>query len=171
MPNKKNISLLDNLKQKIKDSKSVAVLEYQGLKVNSLNDLRLKIKENEAEAIVAKNTLMQLALKEEGYKDNVSEHFKGPTAVVFSYKDPISSLKPIFDFAKDNELPKFKFAFIEGQFTSAQQLKAISELPSKEQLLAKIVGSLKSPLSGFVNVLGGSQRKFVTVLSKIAESK
>ena len=115
---------------------------------------------------------MKLALNEEGVDtSSFNAELTGPNAAIFSYGDPVAYFKTIFDFAEKIDLPKVKFAIIEGNFTSATDVKVVSELPSREQLLAQVVGALKSPLSGLVNVLGGTQRKFVTVLSRISEKK
>jgi len=83
----------------------------------------------------------------------IDEQLKGPTAVIFSYQDPVAYLKPLFAFAKKLELPTVKFALIEGAYTAAEKVKAISELPTREELLAKVVGGLNAPLSGFMNIL------------------
>lgn len=169
MPNQKNINTVKELKEKIAKSRSITFIDYQGLDVNSINEFRQQITDQNGETIIARNTLLKLALEEEGYKE--TSELKGPTAAVLSYEDPISPVKTIFDYAKKLDLPKVKFSFIEKVYTTEADTKVLSELPSKEELLAKVVGGLKSPLYGFVNVLGGTQRKFVTVLSRIAETK
>jgi large subunit ribosomal protein L10 len=172
MPNTKNTELVQNLREKVRKAKSLTFIDYLGLNVNDINDFRAKMRELGAETEVTKNTLVLLALKEESVDTSeMEQHLKGPTATIFSYEDPVSHLKTVYEFAKKLELPQIKFAYIEGNYTTAVQTETISELPSREDLIAKIVGGLKSPLSGFVNVLGGTNRQFVTVLSKIAESK
>ncbi|OFW63202.1 MAG: 50S ribosomal protein L10 [Actinobacteria bacterium RBG_19FT_COMBO_36_27] len=172
MAKDKNIQTVESLREKVKKAKSITIMDYLGLEVNNINDLRAKITEKNADTVVAKNTLLKIALKEEGISSKEADaQLKGPTAAVFAYDDPISPLKVIFEFAKNFELPKVKFSFLDKTFTDASQVKILSELPSKDQLLAQIVGGLKSPLSGIVNVLGGTQSKFVTVLSRISEKK
>ncbi len=172
MPNQKNQNLIEEIKAKVKKARSITFVDYLGLKVNDINDFRQKMTDEQAESVIAKNTLIKLALKEEGiHSPEIDDQLKGPTAAIFSYKDPVAYLKPLFEFAKKMELPKVKFAVIEGVYTEADQVETISQLPSKEQLLAQVVGGMKSPLSGLVNVLGGTQRKLVTVLFRIAEDK
>jgi len=170
MPNQKNIEKVDNLKEKIKSAKSIVFAEYHGLDANKVNELRTKVKENGGEMIVEKNTLMKVALKEES-QDMVNSELKGPVATFFAYEDAITPLKAIAEFAKELKVPELKVGIFDGKITDAKQLKVLSELPSREELMAKIVGSLSAPLSGYVNVLGGSQRQFVQVVSAIAESK
>jgi large subunit ribosomal protein L10 len=172
MPNQKNTNTIEKLKEKVAKAKSITFVDYLGLNVNDINEFRQQMTDQEAEPVIAKNTLMRLALKEEGFESAaIDEQLKGPTAAIFSYKDPVAYLKPLYEFAKKMELPKIKFALIEGAYTDADKVETIGQLPTREQLLTQIVVGLNAPLSGFVNVIGGSQRKFVTVLSKIAEDK
>ncbi len=172
MPNQQKIDLVKNLRDRIKKAKSITVVNYVGLDVNNINDLRSRIKEQKAESLVTKNTLLKLAFEEEGIKDKeIAPHLKGPTAVIFAYEDPISYIKAIYEFAKEFELPKVKFSIIEGIFTAADRVEQISELPTKEQLLAQVVGGIKSPITGLVNVLSGTRNSLVNVLAKVAETK
>ncbi|MDC0449193.1 50S ribosomal protein L10 [bacterium] len=173
MPNQKNIQAVRDLKEKILKAKSITFAEYHGLDVNKLNDLRSKIKDDEAEMLVTKNTLLKIALDEAKIKGakEAAQDLKGPTAVIFSYSDALAPLKTIFEFAKTLELPKVKSAFIEGVYNNTAQVAILSQLPSREELLTKVVITLNSPISGFVNVLGGTQRKVVYALSAIAEKR
>lgn len=172
MPNQKNINTVEQLKEKIAKARSITFIDFLGLNVNDINDFRQQMNQQDAEPVITKNTLMKLALKDQGIgSEEINQHLKGPTAVIFSYQDPVAYLKTLFEFAKEIELPKVKFALIEGDYTEAEKVRAISELPSREELLAKLVSGLNAPLAGFANMIGGGQRKLVTVLSKIAENK
>ena len=172
MPNNKNLDLVAKLKDKIAKSKSVIFTEYHGLDVNQVNDLRSKIKDSGAEMVVAKNTLLKIALNDENLGgDEVDKQLSGPTASVFSYEDAISPLKTLVEFAKDTELPKLKGGLVEGVFNNATQLETLSKLPSKQELLGQVVGALSSPITGFLNALNGKQRDFVYTLSAIADKK
>jgi len=90
---------------------------------------------------------------------------------VLSFEDAISSIKTIFEFARKLELPKIKSALIEGVYADSARVEEIKNIPSKEVLLSQVVGNLKSPLSGFVNVLGGVHKKFVYALGAVAKKK
>jgi large subunit ribosomal protein L10 len=172
MPNTKNTEAVKNLKEKISRAKSIIFTDYKGLSAEDANNLRAQLKENDAEVNVSKNTLLKIALKEENVEvEQAEEHLKGPTMAVFSYQDPITPIKTISDFAKKIELPKIRAGFIEGVFRTGEQLEVISKLPSREQLLGQVVGTMKSPITGFVNVLGGSQRKLVYALSALAKKR
>ena len=152
MPNTKKIQTVEELREKIKKAKSITFADYLGLSADNINDLRAKALENDTEVEVAKNTLLKVALKEENIDtDSLENDLKGPTAAFFSYGDPIAVIKTIFAFA--------------------QQTEILSNLPSRDELIAQTVWGLKSPLSGLVNTLGGVQRKFVYALSAIKDKK
>lgn len=172
MPNQKNIDTIKNLKEKVAKAKSITFVDYLGLNVNDINDFRQQMTDQKAESVITKNTLLKLALKDEGFEsEEIDQELKGPTAAIFSYEDPVAYLKPLYEFAKKLELPKVKFALIEGDYRDAEQVETISDLPSREELLAKVVGAMNAPLSGFVNVISAGQRNLVNVLSQIAEHK
>ena len=172
MPNKKNIEIETELKNKIRKAKSIVFADYRGLKADDINTLRSQIRETNAEAIVAKNTLLKAALKEENIEiEMLEKDLKGPTTAIFSYEDALSPLKTLVEFAKKLELPKIKSGLIEGMYANAQKIEEVSKIPSKKELIAKIVWGLKSPLSGLTNTLGGVQRKFVYAINAIKTSK
>ena len=172
MPNNKNKEVVKDLKSKVAKAKSIVFTDYKGLASNKMNDLRAQMREQDVEIVVAKNTLLKIALKEENYNiDSVKSILKDNTAALISYSDAIAPLKALFEFVKKNELPKVKAAYIEKDFNNAVQVELMSKLPSKDVLLAQVVGGMKSPLVGFVNVLSGSQKKLVYALSAIAKQK
>lgn len=173
MPNQTNKDIVKDLKEKVAKAKSITFTDYIGLSSNNVNDLRRKLEDGNSEMIVAKNTLIKNALKEEGVKDvdKLDSHLKGPTAVIFSYNDAVAPLKNIYEFIKTFELPKVKVGLFDGVITSSDQVEAISKLPSKEVLIAKLLGTLKSPLNGTVQVFSGVQRKFVYAVKAIADKK
>lgn len=172
MPNKKNVEKVKQLREKISQSKAVVVADYHGLNVNQVNDLRAKLSEQGMEMNVSKNTLLSIALKEENMEvKEFAQHLKGPTATFFAFEDPIAPIKILFEFNKEFESPVVKAGLIEGAYNDGDKVKILSELPSKDELIARVVGGMKSPLTGFVNVLGGTQRNLVYVLSAIADKK
>ncbi len=172
MPNTKNTELVQELRTKVAKSKSIIFANIQGLKSNDTNDLRQKLKDQNAEVAMAKNTLLEIALKQEN-KDvtKVSGDLKGSTIAIFGYNDPIAPIKALVEFAKKFELIKIKSGLVDDKYASAADVDTLSKLPSKEQLIAQVLGTMKSPLSGFVNVLSGTPRKLVYALSAIAKHK
>ncbi|HAI95761.1 MAG: 50S ribosomal protein L10 [candidate division WWE3 bacterium GW2011_GWE2_43_18] len=176
IPNKmgkiKNLETVKSLKEKVARAKSIVFADYRGLSAGNANDLRAKLKGENSEMLVIKNTLLKVALEEEKIKtDDIKKDLEGPTMAVFSFEDPIASIKTIFEFAKKLELPKIKSALIEGVYADSARVEVIKNIPSKEVLLSQVVGNLKSPLSGFVGVLGGVHRKFVYAMDAIAKKK
>ena len=168
MPNNKNTNTVETLKQKLSEAKSVVLTDYLGLSAGEAAELRQTIKDSEGEMMVTKNTLLKVAAKEQKI-EGLEEDLEGPTAVIFGFSDPIATIKAVFEFAKDKEFPKIKSAIIEGVYNTKEQVEKIKDIPSREQLIAQFIGSLKSPLSGFANVTGGVQRKFVYAIKAIAD--
>ena len=163
---KERIELVAKLKEKLSDAKSVVFTEYHGLTAAQIAELRGKLRDQGAEASVAKNKLMSIALEREGLD------LKGPTMTIISYEDAIGPIKTLFEFAGEHEeLPVIKAGIVEGKMATTAELETLSKLPGREQLIAQVVGGLKSPLSGIVGVLGGVQRNFVYAIAEIARSK
>ena len=168
----KNEETVKILKEKVARAKSIVFADYRGLSAGNANDLRAKLKAENSEMLVIKNTLLKVALEEEKIKtDDIKKDLEGPTMAVLSFEDAISSIKTIFEFARKLELPKIKSALIEGVYADSARVEEIKNIPSKEVLLSQVVGNLKSPLSGFVNVLGGVHKKFVYALGAVAKKK
>ncbi len=167
MTNNDKVKQVEDLREKISRAKSVIFAEYTGLDANKMNALRKDIKEKGAEITITKNTLMRRALDEESVGDELS----GQILTVFSYEDPVSPLKKLVDFAKENEYPSIRIGLIEGAVASTGQILELSELPTKEELIARVVGGIRSPLTGIVNALSGPQRKLIYALSAVAEKK
>jgi large subunit ribosomal protein L10 len=159
------------LSEKIKKSKSLIFAGFNAFGVEDNEALRAKLKAEKSEYYVAKKTLMNLALKENKFDINVRD-FDGKVAAIFSYEDEIAPAKVLGDFRKDKEEKIFFLGgILEGKLLSKSEVEALSLLPSKHELYAKLVGSLNAPISGFVNVLTGNLRGLVGVLKAIGESK
>jgi len=160
---------LANLKATLKTAKSVVVADYTGLSVNQTNDLRKKLAESQADLTVAKNSLIELALREE--KIDGETPFVGQTAIITAGDDALAPLKSLFEFIKEFGLPKVKLGFMDGKTLTSSDVEVLSKIPSKEILIGKMLGSLMSPISGTVNVLAGLERKLVYAVSAIANKK
>lgn len=172
MPNNQNLELVKQLREKVAKSKSIFFADYMGLNANDVNTLRQKIDEAGAEAVIAKNTLVKVALEEEGVDTKDMEAaLKGPTAAIFSYEDAINPIKAIFEFAKKSELPRVKGGYVEGMFLDSKGAEELSKMPSKQELIARLLAGFNAPISGFVNALSGTNAKFVYALSAIAKKK
>jgi large subunit ribosomal protein L10 len=162
-----------NLNEKIKKSKSMVFAGFNALSVKDNESLRAKLRAENSEYYVAKKTLINLALKENNLDINVRD-FDGKVAAIFSYEDEVAPAKILGVFRKDKDKEERVFflgGILEGKLLSKAQVEALSELPSKQELYARLVGSMNAPISGFVNVLAGNLRGLVTVLKAIEEKK
>jgi large subunit ribosomal protein L10 len=171
MPNSKNLQTVQELNEKIKKSKSILFSDFKGVKTKDLTSFREEIKEKGGEVLVSKNTLLKIALKENKFEDNVDESLAGQTVAVLSYQDPLATIKSFFNFAQKIENLKAKSGFFENKFVSEKELNALSKLPSKEELIGKLIGSMKSPIFGLVNTLGQTRSRAVYVFKAIADKK
>lgn len=164
------------LEEKISRAQSIIFADYRGLTVAQINGLRRKFFETgNSEFVVAKNTLMRIALEKAGVKlDDISgdlQALKGPTGVGFGYDDPVAPAKTIADFAKTNDKLVLKSGYVDGMFYGTEKVKELASLPPVEVLYASIVGSISSPLSNFVGLLNEIVRSFVGVIDAIIQQK
>lgn len=164
--------ILRNLTERIKKSKSLVFTGFNALGVKDNEALRAKLREVHGEYYVAKKTLLERALKEHGTLNLDTKTLDGKLAVVFSYEDEVAPAKAIDTFRKDKEDKIFFLGgILEGNLLSKTEVEALAKLPSKQELLSRLVGSMNAPVSGFVNVLAGNLRGLVTVLKAIEEKK
>jgi large subunit ribosomal protein L10 len=159
------------MKDRLAKAKSVVLADYKGLTVAQIGELRKQVTATGAEMKVTKNSLIKIALKESKYPVAELENMTGPTTIMFGLTDEISPIKAMADFAKTVELPKFKAGFLGLEFINADKVKQLANLPGKDILIAQVVGGLKSPLYGMVNVLQGNLRKLVYVLKAVEAKK
>ena len=155
---------------KLSSAKSVFLADYSGLTVEAITLLRRNLRKSNVEFQVSKNTLARLAAQQVGYAD-LARHLEGPTALAYGMGDPAAPAKVITEFLKNNDKPKVKAIIFEGKYFEAKALEEIAKLPSREQLLARLLGSLNSPITGLANSLSGVMRKLAYVLNAVAESK
>jgi large subunit ribosomal protein L10 len=161
----KKEEILKELVDKFGKSKSIVFADYRGLSVANLSDLRRKLRKVKAEMKVAKKTLMNIAAKENKLEELSSSVMEGPVAATFCYEDEMSGIKVLFQYSKENEKLKLLGGIIDGKLISADIVKQYAKLPSREELLAKFMGSVKSPVSGFVGVLSNVMGGFVRVVN------
>jgi large subunit ribosomal protein L10 len=171
MPNNKNVELLKNVQEKVAKSKSILLSDFKGVNSKDLTSFREDIRSKGGEVFVSKNTLLKIALKGMEGDEKASDSLAGQTVAVVAYDDPISTIKAFFDFAKKVENLKAKGGFFESKFVDEKGLIEISKLPSKEELIGRLIGSMNSPVYKFVNTLNQSKSKIVYVLSSISSQK
>ena len=157
--------VVDHLKNLLSTSKSVAIVDYKGLKVSQVTQLRRDIAKAGGDMVVAKNTLFKIA---SGHTDLTLE---GTSAFIFSQSDEVSALKAVADFAKKNGTPTFKLGFLSDRMLSTAEVITLASLPDRATLVGKLLGSLKSPLYGLAHALNWNISKLVRTLDAIKASK
>jgi large subunit ribosomal protein L10 len=159
--------IVKDLADKLGKIKAAVFADYTGMSVAKLTELRRKLREKNADLKVAKKTLIDLAAKKAGLEKIDTKNMTGQVAVIMGYDDEVTPAKTIFEFDKKSEKIKFLGGILENNFIDAQGVLSLAKLPSKQELLAKAVGSIAAPLSGMVNVLQGNLRGLIQVLSQI----
>ncbi len=172
MPTQAKRESIDSLVELLKKSNAVFITEYRGLTVKKISVCRKNIRQAGGEMKVCKNTLMRIALTECGMIQAPELDF-GPNGYVLSYGDVAAVAKAIRDFSKEkgNEALIVKGAILDGKLLSKEQVFALADLPSRDQLLAQVVGTIAGPLRGLVTVLSGPARGLVTCLGQIKDKK
>ena len=165
------IELVKGLTEKIKAGKSAVFVDYKGLKVKDSTDLKKSLRAEGVEYVVVRKTLLDIALKNAGIEGMSIKGMEGQIAIAISNNDEVSAAKIIDTFAKTNESMKMLAGLLGTQVLDAAEIKALAKIPSKEQLLGQLVGTLNAPISGFVNVLAGNLRGLVQVLNAVKEQK
>ncbi|MCD4782330.1 MAG: 50S ribosomal protein L10 [Candidatus Eremiobacteraeota bacterium] len=168
---------IEEIKQKIGDAQITILTDYRGdskgMSVKMITELRNKLREAKGEYKIYKNTLSSIAVKEMK-ADELADHFKGPTAMIFGYEDPASTSKALVEFLKgqkENPLPTIKAGYMEGEYINEDTIRRLATLPPKPVLLGNLLRVMNGSIQGFVNILNGVPRSFVTVLSEIKDKK
>ena len=170
MANPRNEETVAALRELLADAKTFFVVDYQGLSAGELGALRASVREAGGRMLVAKNTLINVVLKESG-QEGFGETLTGPTALVLIDEDPVAPAKALTDFAKDHpkELPVAKGGLLQGGQVGPDALGRIAKLPTRTELLSELVGVLQAPMQQLVGVLQGPQRDLVSVLTNHSE--
>lgn len=166
MANPRNEASVKQLRDLLADAQTFFLVDYQGLSAEELNVLRGQVKSVGGRILVAKNTLINVVLKERGV-EGFDTTLKGPTALVLLGDDLVGPAKVLTDFAKNNakDLPTAKGGLLQGAPLDAAGITRLSKLPSREQLLSEFLGVLQAPLQQLVGVLEGPQRNLVSVIT------
>ena len=164
MKRNENEQLLSELTGKLKGATAVYYTDFTGLNVKRMTDLRRRFRKAGVEYVVIKNTLALRAVNESGL---AGERLRGPTGLVVG-TDPVAAAKVLTDFARENDQkPDIKGGLLVGRQIGVDQVKALANLPSREQLLAELAGGLQAPLAGFVGALNGLLYMFAGALEAL----
>jgi len=170
MPTQLKEQTVAEIKDRFARASSVILVDYRGLTVKELQELRGKLRESGSELRVYKNTLTEIAMRELAMPD-LGTLLEGPSAFTFTYGDPVAPAKALVAYAKDHKALEVKGGFIERSVTDADGVKALAALPSREELVAKLLGTMQNPMSSFVRVLAGPAGAFARVVKAIADQK
>ncbi len=162
--------VVEQFAAKLATAKAAFLADYRGLTVDEVNELRNKLRDAGVEYHVVKNTLLRLASKDTPFTC-WDEFLTGPTAIAISQSDPVAPAKVLSEYAKSSKVFELKTGVLDGKLLSSDDIKALAELPSREVLLAKMLGSINAPVSNFVGVLAAVPRSLVQVLGAIQEQK
>ena len=162
--------VVEDIKAKIQAAKSVVLVDYKGLTVAQDTEFRTEFRKAGCEYKVLKNTLVRRAFNELGVTA-FDEDLNGPTAVAFGADETAAAKVAVKACDTYNGVVTVKSAYVDGQRVDENGVKALSKMPTREELIAKMLGSMQSPISGFVGVLSGVSRKLVIALNAIAEKK
>lgn len=143
---------IDEIKQKIQKAQSIVLINYAGIKVSEDTQLRVKLREAGVEYKVYKNRLIKIAMNQLSMND-CDVDLKGSTAIAFSYDDPVAPARVIDDQSKTIKVLSFKSGIVEGKYFDAQEIKKLAGIPSKEVLIAQILGLLQGTISGLARAL------------------
>jgi large subunit ribosomal protein L10 len=166
----RKVEIVEELKGIFTSSDTMVVADYRGLDVEEINSFRNDCRQDGILFRVVKNTLARRALTETSFAE-IEDLFDGPTAVAVVQGDPVSLVKAMAGFAKEKESFEIKGGVLDGGRVSAEDIRRIATLPSREELLSKMVGSLNNPLSGLVVTLSGIVRSLFGALEAIRQSK
>ncbi|MCJ7740661.1 50S ribosomal protein L10 [Candidatus Microgenomates bacterium] len=173
MPTQRKTDQVKLLKDKLSRAKAIFLAEYRGLTHQQLEQLRRALKKVEAELVVAKNTLVKIALSENKFaqSDDLAKELKNPTATLFIYGDEIAPIRELAKFMKTLQLPKIKIGVFSGKLANEADFQKLATIPTREILLATLVGRLNSPIQGLHSALSWNIQRLVTVLGNVNRNK
>jgi large subunit ribosomal protein L10 len=169
-PKGKKEEELNQLKKDLAEAKNMIVAKFQGMTVAQDTDLRQKIRATKSDYQVVKNTLAKIAAKGTP-AENLAKSFEGPTAIAYNASDPVSLAKALTAYAKTNPLFVFKAGMVEGRVVNIADLNAIALMPSKEELIAKLLFLLNAPAQRIAVALNGVARNLAVVVGQAVEQK
>ena len=162
--------IIKEIEKEIKRGEPFFVARHDAVPASNIDKLRAKLRGSKTRYFVVKNTLGQKAFERAKLQD-IADKIQGACGIAFTSGDAVASSKVLMEFAKENESFKVQAGYMGGRLMSVDQVKVLASLPSREVLLAKVVGTMQAPISGFVNVLAGTLRKLVNVVDAIQKKK
>ncbi len=163
--------IVSSVKEMIENSSAIYLADYSGINVEDINKIRNEFRKEKVKYKVIKNTLFKRALEELGKYDKLADHLVGMTGYVFASENPVAPAKIIKKYFDDNKKLSLKACYIDQQFYEGSNLDMLAALPTKNELIAGILGSIKSPASGIVGAMTAVTRNLANVIDQIAKQK
>lgn len=158
------------IKEKIDKAQVAIVTEYKGLSVEEITKLRRALQKDGGDYMVTKNTLAKIAIKGTPY-EVLADTLKGPIAIAFGFEDQVAPAKALSQFIKDTKKGEILAAAMDGNLLSAAEAKALANLPSREEIYAKMLGCINSPASGIANSVNAVMSSLVRAIAAVRDQK
>ncbi|NLY52478.1 MAG: 50S ribosomal protein L10 [Firmicutes bacterium] len=170
MARPEKVAVVEELKDKLTRAQAVVLTDYRGLNVQDITELRKQLREAGVEYKVVKNTLTTLAANEVDLPE-LTQYLTGPTAIAFGYDEPVSAAKILNEFARTHRALEIKGGVLEGRVIGVDEVQALADLPSREELLAMVARAMQGPIAGMANALQGILRSLAYALNAVREQK
>ncbi|HCB11595.1 MAG TPA: 50S ribosomal protein L10 [Cyanobacteria bacterium UBA11991] len=161
---------IDEIKSKIEKAQVAVITDYKGLSVEEITNLRRAIQQDGGDYMVTKNTLAKIAIKGTPY-EVLADKLTGPVALAFGFKDPVTPAKAVKTFIDKVKKGEILGAVLDGKLLSVEETKELAALPSKEELIAKLLGSLNSPASGIVGSINAVMAQLTRAMAAVRDQK
>ena len=170
MASPEKVAEVQAIAERIGSAQSMILADFTGLTVEQMTVFRRNCRAQSVECRVVKNRLARIAAENSGM-EVMKDHFNGPTAILFGAESQVDPAKIIADFAKENEAMEIKGGFLDGEFLDKTQVMALAKTPSRDELLAKMMGSINSPATGLVGTINGVAAALARVIDAAAKEK
>ncbi len=170
MPRPEKVQAVEEIKERFGNAEAVFLTEYRGLSVKQQQVLRRALRASGADYKVLKMSLTAIAARDLGY-DEVADDLVGPTAIAFANEDPVATAKALDEFAGENEAFVLKLGLLSGELLAPEQIAALAKLPSRDELLAKIAGAVKAPLTAAAGMFSSFTRNSASMFSQLLDKK
>lgn len=168
MPTEAKKDKVAKIKDYFERAETYFITDYQGLNVSDITDLRSKLRGSDARLVIEKNTLVRVAAKAHGI-EGLDEYLIGPTAIAFAFSDPVAPAKTLNDSFKKIELPIIKALSLSGELLEGARIKDLADLPSWEQLVARVIGNVEAPITKLYAVMEAPTQELIGTLDALSE--
>ena len=170
MARPEKVAEVQAITERLQSAQSLVLADFTGLTVHQMTDFRAQCREKNIDCRVVKNRLA-IRAADAAELSFLKDHLKGPTALVFGPESQVGPAKLVIEFAKDNDKMQVKGGLVDGQYLDADQVLALSKVPSKDELIAKMMGSINSPLTGLAMVMNGVISGLARAIDAVAKQK